>query len=180
MQHHEAQTGTTNTPQNGINAQTCTNATAQAGTTTTPQTVTNAQTGTTATAQAGTTNVHSTVTTTGAAKGSKPSKKKTETPAAKKATEPVTTSLNKTVANNDTQAAATSVNKTQAAGPSAPVVASNVVNVTISNPSGTSRGANIVVGEVSLFVPRKFRTTGVKRTIDEVGNIGTQQSVNKT
>jgi len=107
MQHPEAQTGTTKTPQTGINAQTGTNATVQAGTTTTPQTATNALTGTNATAQAGTTNVHSTVTTTGAAKGSKPSKKRTKTVAAKKATKHVTTSLNKTAANNNTQAVAT-------------------------------------------------------------------------
>ncbi|KEH29531.1 hypothetical protein MTR_4g044313 [Medicago truncatula] len=41
-------------------------------------------------------------------------------------------------------------------------------------------GGRHVVGEVSLFVPRKSRTTGVKRSIHEAGNVGTQQSVNKT
>jgi hypothetical protein len=154
MQHPEAQSGTTSTPQTGTNAQTSTNAATQGGTN----------------------NMHSTVTTTGAAKG----RKKTKTAAANNATEPATTSLNKSAANNNTQSATTSVNKTQAAGPSASVVTTTAVNATASNQSGTSRGANILVGEVSLFVPRKSRTIGVKRTIDEVGNIGTQQSVNKT
>ncbi|RHN47608.1 putative glycosidase [Medicago truncatula] len=54
------------------------------------------------------------------------------------------------------------------------------VNTTTTNTSGTTLGGRHVVGEVSLFVPRKSRTTGVKRSIREVGNVGTQQSVNKT
>jgi hypothetical protein len=54
------------------------------------------------------------------------------------------------------------------------------VTTAASNTSGTMRGGSHVVGEVALFVPRKSRTTGVKRSIDEVTNVGTQQSVNKT
>jgi len=35
------------------------------------------------------------------------------------------------------------------------------------------------VGDATLLVPRKVRTVGVKRKLDDVEPIGTQQSVNK-
>jgi len=79
----------------------------------------------------------------------------------------------KTTATNTFGLAKGSVNNNP--GPSAPA-ASNAT----TNTSGTMRGGSHVVGDVTLFVPRKSRTTGVKRSIDEVGNVGTQQSVNKS
>jgi hypothetical protein len=42
--------------------------------------------------------------------------------------------------------------------------------------ASVSGGKHVTVGESTMFVPRKIRTTGVKRKVDE---IGTQQSVNK-
>jgi len=41
------------------------------------------------------------------------------------------------------------------------------------------KGGKHLVGSEELFVPKKGRTTGVKRKIEEVGQVGTQQSVNK-
>jgi len=35
------------------------------------------------------------------------------------------------------------------------------------------------VGDDTILVPRKVRTTGVKRKLDDAEAIGTQQSVNK-
>lgn len=35
------------------------------------------------------------------------------------------------------------------------------------------------MGDATLLVPRKVRTDGVKRKLDDVESIGTQQSVNK-
>ncbi|RHN42107.1 putative transcription factor interactor and regulator CCHC(Zn) family [Medicago truncatula] len=116
-------------------------------------------------AQAGTSNVQSTVTKRhAAAKGKKPLKKKSKTAAGTPA---------------DAANGTTSVNNI-ATGTHAGTVNGTTVAPAATNTSGTMRGGNHVVGEVALFVPRKSRTTGVKRSINEVGNVGTQQSVNKT
>jgi hypothetical protein len=102
-----------------------------------------------------------------AAKGKKPLQKKSNNAAGTPAGAANGTSSVNNTAGPATGAQAGSGNVTTAA----PVA---------SKTSGTMKGGSHVVGEVALFVPRKSRTTGVKRSIDEVGNVGTQQSVNKT
>jgi len=146
--------------------------------------------------------VHSTVTRTGttfgaatatksvAAKGKKPRNKKSKTDAGTTACAATgTTSVNNIAGTGKTLAANTSVSaKTTAANTfvSAKTTANNspghfvpAASNATTKTTGTMRGGSHVVGDVALFVPRKSRTTGVKRSIDEVGNVGTQQSVNK-
>jgi hypothetical protein len=121
-------------------------------------------------------------TTTVTKKTSKPRKKKAKTAAVNvtPTTAPSATNgtpTNAPAATNGTPTnappATTSALNASNAGPSASV--SNATNT-----SGTMRGGKHIVGEAALFVPTKSRTTGVKRSTDEVGNVGTQQSVNKT
>ena len=59
--------------------------------------------------------------------------------------------------------------------PASKTVAAGPVTVTAKSAS-VSGGKHVTVGEATMFVPRKIRTSGVKRKVDE---IGTQQSVNK-
>jgi len=54
-------------------------------------------------------------------------------------------------------------------------VTQTVTQTTAKSVSVTG-GKHVTVGEATMFVPRKIRTTGLKRKVDE---IGTQQSVNK-
>jgi hypothetical protein len=55
--------------------------------------------------------------------------------------------------------------------------------VTASHVTGTTSntsGKHVIVGDSSLFVPRRSRFVGAKRKSDEMATVGTQQSVNKT
>lgn len=110
-------------------------------------------------------------TTTVTKKTSKPRKKKAKTAAVNVTPTTAPSATNGTPTN--APPATTSALNASNAGPSASV--SNATNT-----SGTMRGGKHIVGEAALFVPTKSRTTGVKRSTDEVGNVGTQQSVNKT
>jgi len=105
----------------------------------------------------------------------KTSKKKTKTAAAKSSTQGPTTITAGTAATNNHVGSVTAAHVTATHVNIAHVTASHVTATT-----STTYGKHVIVGDSSLFVPRRSRFAGSKRKSDEMATVGTQQSVNKT
>jgi len=100
----------------------------------------------------------------------KTSKKKTNTAAAKSSTQGPTTLTAGTAATNSHVGSVIAAH----------VTATHVNIPPVTATTSTTSGKHVIVGDSTLFVPRRSRFAGSKRKSDEMATVGTQQSVNKT